>query len=174
MNKLFFRRVGQCRACAAVLAFLFAIAMQWIMLSSVQPPEGYVFKRSDPLIGIYECCDRQGWRYSNSRVGSDSITCEVPDYFEFLGKIQACGLSAPLNGRKVVVERVLIPSLGSRSPLVSSISTSTANYYFLSDARIRELWIDNSRFSALLLSAVVAFLTYLLRSAVSHQSNTWY
>lgn len=134
----------------------FSLLYTWAMRS--KPPEGFVFERVPAISGIYKCCEAGG-RYSKSWVGGIGVNCSPFSYFEFLGTNRNdCGLKEQLNGQPVEVVGAIIPSSGSRGPIVVRITSRGKTFYDINDQRIKELWIFGTTSS----SVTIAFILIVI------------
>lgn len=145
------------RSSAAGLVFF---GLLYVLAMRHKPPEGFVFERMPSISGIYKCCEAGG-RYSKSWVGGTGINCSPFSYFEFLGTNRNdCGLKEQLNGLPVEVVRAVIPSAGSRDPLVVRITSNRKTFYEVDDRRIRERWIYASTSSAVTLAFILVVILH--------------
>lgn len=136
----------------------FSLLYTWAMRS--KPPEGFVFERVPAMTGIYKCCEAGG-RSSQSWVGGAQISCKSFSYYGALGAVRNdCGLKEKLNGQPVEVVGAIIPSSGSRDPIVVRITSRGKTFYDINDQRIRELWIYATTSSAQTLAFILVVILH--------------
>jgi len=127
------------------------------MVAQATPPEGFIFERLPVVTGVYEWSNPPNNRPS-SRVGNYYISCKGPTFLQGIGLGSRsiggpsgldrgdCGLGNELNGKDVQVEQVWTPTISwfTPGPTVIKISSGSKVFYELTDAKLREIWIERS------------------------------
>lgn len=149
----------------------------WVQAEPFTPPLGTVFPREPVLVGTYQFINGPGGRNLITKVDDKEIFCSSFSYYSATwfnpGAYFDCGLKRELNGKPVEVHRVRIPTKNDKSHALAIKIVSDGRVYLdLSDAQIREKWIEETKEAGLLSKGLIVLIVFL-GSLISYITARW-